>query len=68
MYQKVRSYLVENGIEPQSVAKNIGMASSTFDAILDGNATLYADDLQKICYALNVSPEEFIMITKEECK
>lgn len=66
VYQKVRSYLVDNGIEPAWVGEKIGVPISTLNAILDGTETLYADDLRAICYALNVSPEEFIMITKEE--
>lgn len=66
VYQKVRSYIVEHEIEPEGVAEKIGVPISTLNAILDGTETLYADDLRAICYALNVSPEEFIMITKEE--
>ena len=65
VYQKVRAYLNDNGIEPQSVAEKIGMSNSTFNTILEGEATLYADDLREICYALNVSPEEFIEVSKE---
>lgn len=61
VYQRVRAYLKDNGIEPQSVAEKIGMSNSTFNAILEGEATLYADDLREICYVLNVSPEEFII-------
>ena len=66
VYQKVRAYLNDNGIEPQSVAEKIGMSSSTFEAMIEGEATLYADDLREICYALNVSPEEFIEVSKEK--
>jgi len=66
VYQKVRAYLKDNGIEPQSIAEKIGMSNSTFGAILEGEATLYADDLREICYALNVSPEEFIEVPKEK--
>lgn len=64
VYQKVRAYLAENNIEPLSVADKIGVPISTFNAILEGTETLYADDLSAICYALNVSPEEFIDIKK----
>lgn len=64
VYQKVRAYLAENNIEPLSVADKIGVPISTFNAILEGTETLYADDLSAICYALNVSPEEFIDLKK----
>lgn len=66
VYQKVRAYLVENNIEPLSVAEKIGVPISTFNAILEGTETLYADDLSAICYALNVSPEEFIELAKQK--
>ena len=66
VYQKVRAYLVDNHIEPLSVAEKIGVPASTFNAILDGTETLYADDLSAICYALNVSPEEFIELVKQK--
>ena len=65
VYQKVRAYLVENHIEPLSVAEKIGMPVSSFNAILEGTETLYADDLSAVCYALNVSPEEFITLEKK---
>lgn len=60
VYQKVRLYLEENGIKQVSVAQKAGISNATFNAILNGKRTLYADDLRAICYALNVSPEEFI--------
>lgn len=60
VYQKVRAYLVENHIEPSYVAEKIGVPIPAFNAILEGTETLYVDDLSAICYALNVSPEEFI--------
>lgn len=60
VYQKVRSYLEDNEIEPIRVAEQLEMPLVQFNAILNGSETLYADDLRAICYALNVSPEEFI--------
>ena len=66
VYQKVRSYIVDHEIDPESVADKIGKPVATLNAMLDGTQTLYADDLREICYALNVSPEEFIIIAKGE--
>lgn len=60
VYQKVRLYLKEHGIKQVSVAQKAGIPISTFNAILNGKRTLYADDLRAICYVLDVSPEEFI--------
>lgn len=60
VYEKVRVYIEENGLKQIIVAKKAGMSNVTFNAILAGKRTLYADDLRAICLALNVSPEVFI--------
>lgn len=62
VYEKVRAYIIENGYDPEAVAKSAGMSSITFLAILNGKKTMYADDLRAICIALQVSPELFIEI------
>ncbi len=60
VYQKVRSYIDEKGLKQIAVAKKSGISNTTFNAIMNGKRTLYADDLRSICLALNVSPETFI--------
>ncbi len=60
VYEKVRSYLIENNLKQVMVAKKAGISKSTFNAIMNGKRTLYADDLKAICIALDVSPELFI--------
>lgn len=60
VYKKVRTYLEENGLKQKTVAQKAGIPNSTFNAILNGKRTLYAEDLRAICLALNVSPELFI--------
>ncbi|MBR6515032.1 MAG: helix-turn-helix transcriptional regulator [Clostridia bacterium] len=62
VYEKVRTYIDNNGLKQISIAKKAGIPKSTFNAILNGKRTLYADDLREICIALNVSPELFIDI------
>lgn len=64
VYEKVRAYIIENGLKQVSVAKKAGIPNVTFNAILNGKRTLYADDLRAICLALNVSPEIFIEVGK----
>ncbi len=63
VYEKVRSYIDDNGLK-QVVAKKAGISKATFNAILNGKRTLYADDLRAICLALNVSPEVFIEVKR----
>lgn len=60
VYEKVRTYIDENGLKQVAIAKKVGISQTTFNAILNGKRTLYADDLRAICIALNVSPELFI--------
>lgn len=67
VYEKVRAYIDENGIKQVTVAQKAGIPKVTFNAIMNGKRTLYADDLRAICLALNVSPELFIEVRKP-CK
>lgn len=60
VYERVRQYLDANGVKQTAIAQKTGIKLSTFNAIMNGKRTLYADDLREICLALNVSPEVFI--------
>lgn len=62
VYEKVRAYIDANGFQQVAVAEKAGISKATFNAIMNGKRTLYADDLRAICLALNVSPEVFIDI------
>lgn len=66
IYEKVRNYIDENGIKQVAVAKKAGIPNVTFNAIMNGKRTMYAEDLKAICIALNVSPETFVDYKKEE--
>jgi transcriptional regulator with XRE-family HTH domain len=60
VYEKVRSYLDENHLEQASVAEKAGIPASAFNAMMNGERKMYADDLRTICYSLNVSASIFI--------
>lgn len=62
VYEKVRAYIDEQGLKQKTVAEKAGIPNVTFNAIMNGKRTLYADDLKAICIALQVSPELFIEI------
>ncbi len=62
VYEKVREYIDSQGLKQVSVAQKAGIPKTTFNAIMNGKRTLYADDLRAICLALNVSPELFIEV------
>lgn len=65
VYEKVRAYIDERGYPRGVVAEKAGISKATFQAILNGKRTMYADDLKAICLALNVSPEVFIEYQKQ---
>jgi len=60
IYEKVRKYIMKNGIKQNVVAKKCNISVSTFNAMMCGRRKMYAEDLRSICYALEVSPEVFI--------
>ena len=60
VYESVRAYITEHGIKQSVIARKCNISVSTFNAIMNGKRTMYADDLRAICIALNVSPEVFI--------
>lgn len=60
VYEKVRAYIDEQGLKQKTVAEKAGIPNVTFNAIMNGKRTMYADDLKAICIALDVSPEVFI--------
>lgn len=67
VYEKVRMYIDDKGYKQVVVAKKAGIPKATFNAIMNGKRTLYADDLKAIYIALNISPEMFIEV-KGHCK
>ena len=62
VYEKVRAYIDEQSLKQKTVAEKADIPNVTFNAIMNGKRTLYADDLKAICIALQVSPELFIEI------
>lgn len=65
VYKIVRTYLDEHGIKQSVIAQKAGISKVTFNAMMNGKRTMYADDLRAICLALNVSPEVFIEVPKD---
>lgn len=60
VYEKVRAYMDDNGLKQVAIAEESGIPVTTFNSILNGKRTLYAEDLKAICQALKVRPELFI--------
>lgn len=66
VYERVRDYIEKNHLKQISVSRAAGISNPIFNAILHGKRILHADDLEKICKALNVSAEVFIPETDEK--
>ena len=49
VYEKVRAYIDEQGLKQKTIAEKAGIPNVTFNAIMNGKRTLYADDLKAIC-------------------
>lgn len=62
VYEKVRLYIDNHHLKQVSVAHKAGIPPATLNAMLNGKRTMYADDLQAICLALNVGAETFITV------
>ena len=48
VYEKVRAYIDSQGLKQVAVAQKAGIPKTTFNAIMNGKRTLYADDLRAI--------------------
>ena len=68
VYEKVRKYIDDHGMKQVAIAEKAGISKTTFNAIMNGKRTMYADDLRAICLALNVSPELFIEVKCKDSK
>lgn len=68
IYEKVRQYIDEQGMKQVTIAEKSGISRTTFNAIMNGRRTMYAEDLRAICLALNVSPEMFIDVRCKDGK
>lgn len=68
VYEKVRACIDAKGLTQETVAKEAGISTAAFCAIMSGRKKLYIDDLRAICLVLNVSPELFISPHEPEQK
>lgn len=60
IYENVRTYIKNKGLNQSAVAKKAGIPNSTFTAIMNGKRTMDVADLRAICLALNEKPEKFM--------
>jgi DNA-binding Xre family transcriptional regulator len=63
---RILKHLNDNGIRQSHLAKQIGMKYTTLNAKLHKNIRLSSDDIEKICGALGLKPNDILKPRKGE--
>lgn len=58
---RIADYIRENGLKKSYIAEQAGIKQDRFSLIINNHSRLRADELEKICVALKVSPCIFIV-------
>jgi len=58
--ERVKFYLVKNGLKQKVVAEKCGFNPNIFGMMISGKRKMTVDELEIICAVLNVAPSEFI--------
>ena len=66
VHERVKAYIHENHLKQISIAKAANIPNSTFNAMINGKRTMYADDLEAVCKALGVSANKFVPATERQ--
>lgn len=64
--ERILKHLNENGIKQTHLAKRIGMNYSTLSEKLHNRTRFTADDIEKICGALGLKPNDLLKPRKGE--
>jgi transcriptional regulator with XRE-family HTH domain len=57
---KIADYIVTKGLKKCHVAKEAGISVNRFSQIVNNHSELKADEYERICQALQVSPVTFL--------
>lgn len=68
IYKALKKYIEDNGLKQNVIAEKMNMNKSIFNAILNGNRTLYAEDLKSFCETVEESSDKFVFnnVTEDE--
>lgn len=58
--ERIQSFINNKGLKQRVVAQKAGYSENQFSAMMTGRKLIKAEDIERICYALDVSPAEFI--------
>lgn len=60
VYERVCDYIQRKGLKQKAIAEAAKIPVSTFNAMMHGKRTMYAEDLKAVCIALEVSADLFV--------
>lgn len=63
---RISAYLKKMGISQRSVCEKTGIREDAMSAMLNGKRKMTADEFEKICLALEKSPNDFILSDQGE--
>lgn len=62
---RISAYIERMGISQASICKKTGIRPDTMSAMLNGKRKMTADEFEKICFAIEKSPNDFILVEQE---
>lgn len=62
---RISAYLKRMGISQASVCEKTGIRPDSMSAMLNGKRKMTADEFEKICFAIEKSPNDFISAKQE---
>lgn len=60
IFERINAYVKGSGIKQYVIAQKAGYTPKQFSAMMTGRKNVSGDDVERVCAALNVPPEEFI--------
>ena len=64
--EQIRKYIEEKGIKQTAIANATGMSKVAVSETLNGNRTLTAEEMKRICLFLEVPCERFFVEANEK--
>lgn len=58
--RRIQGYINNLGLKQRVIAQKSGYTEKQFSAMMTGRKRISAEDIERICLALDVSPAEFI--------
>ena len=66
--KRVAQYINDMGIKQINICEKTGISTSAMSAILTNRRKMTADEFEKICIAIQKSPNDFMKLKAEEAQ